>query len=219
MTTYAEDAWTQVIRTIHRYGMYRASEGMAALESTAARIVRDMGGFYALCISTHGDRDRDEFLRRYNNLQLNNGGKHMKITVEFDSTQEMRDFCQQFGGAAPIRIELGDTPAPEPEKKKTKKEAALPVQPAAAPATPAQAATAALTAAPAIPTPAPAAAPAALTHDTVARAAAKLIRANPATKDPIKAVLTRYKVDMIPNLPAEALPAFAQELRILGGEL
>lgn len=140
----------------------------------------------------------------------------MKITVEFDSTQEMRDFCQQFGGAAPIRIELGDAPAPEPEKKKTKKEAALPVQPAA---TPAQAAMAALTAAPAIPTPAPAAAPAALTHDTVARAAAKLIRANPATKDPIKAALARYKVDMIPNLPAEALPAFAQELRSLGGEL
>ena len=212
MTTYAEDAWTQVIRTIHRYGMYRALEGMAALDPTAARIVRDMGGFYALCISTHGDRDRDEFLRRYNNLQLNNGGKHMKITVEFDSTQEMRDFCQQFGGVTPIRIELEAPSASEPEKKKTKKEAALPVQTKAADPAPETQDLSPVQPMSAVPQ-------SGLTHDLVARAAAKLIRSNPQTKEPIKAILTRYKVDMIPNLPADALPAFAAELRSLGGEL
>ena len=135
----------------------------------------------------------------------------MKIVIECESFEELFDYVKKIGSG------VWDAPTPAPaEPKKTR-------------ATKSESAQALPTAAPAEPTPAPAPAPEIMpapvpaaptvTREACAKAAANLMRTNPAAREQLKGILTGYGVNSIPTIPEVMLPDFAEKIRALGGTL
>ena len=57
----------------------------------------------------------------------------------------------------------------------------------------------------------------AVTREACAKAAANLMRTNPAAREQLKGILTGYGVNSIPTIPEVMLPDFAEKIRALGG--
>lgn len=136
----------------------------------------------------------------------------MKIIIETESLEELRQIARELGGAAP---EAAEKPrrakkAPEPPKAE---EPATP-EPVAEPAPEP------------VPIPEPAApAPEALVPteaervyqmDELARAGAGLMQQDRSNSAKLAAILRSFGVNTLPDLPADKYPAFAEELRKLG---
>jgi hypothetical protein len=134
----------------------------------------------------------------------------MKITIECESFEELFNYVQKVAGTA------WETPAPapaEPKRTRTKKAESTQALPTAAPAAPAPAPAPEI-----MPAPVPVA-PAApiVTREACAKAAANLMRTNPAAREQLKGILTGYGVNSIPTIPEIMLPDFAEKIRALGG--
>lgn len=139
----------------------------------------------------------------------------MRITIECESFEELFNYVQKVAGTA------WEAPAPAPaEPKKTRAKKAEPAQalPTAAPAAPAPAPVPEIMPAPVPETPAAPVAPA-VTREACAKAAANLMRTNPAAREQLKGILTGYGVNSIPTIPEVMLPDFAEKIRALGGTL
>lgn len=132
----------------------------------------------------------------------------MKITIECESFEELFNYVQKVAGTA------WEAPAPapaEPKKTRAKKAENTQALPTAAPAEPAPEIMPAPTMpAPNIPAPA-------VTREACAKAAANLMRTNPAAREQLKGILTGYGVNSIPTIPEVMLPDFAEKIRALGG--
>lgn len=130
----------------------------------------------------------------------------MKITIECESFEELFNYVQKVAGTA------WEAPAPapaEPKKTRAKKAESTQALPTAAPAEPAPEIMPA-------PVPVAPAAPA-VTREACAKAAANLMRTNPAAREQLKGILTGYGVNSIPTIPEVMLPDFAEKIRALGG--
>ena len=127
----------------------------------------------------------------------------MRITIECESFEELFNYVQKVAGTA------WEAPAPapaEPKKTRAKKAESTQALPTAAPAEPA----------PEI-MPAPVPETPAVTREACAKAAANLMRTNPAAREQLKGILTGYGVNSIPTIPEVMLPDFAEKIRALGG--
>lgn len=136
----------------------------------------------------------------------------MKITIECESFEELFNYVQKVAGTA------WEAPAPapaEPKKTRTKKAESTQALPTAAPAEPTPAPAPAPEIMPA-PVPVAPAAPV-VTREACAKAAANLMRTNPAAREQLKGILTGYGVNSIPTIPEVMLPDFAEKIRALGG--
>ena len=130
----------------------------------------------------------------------------MKITIECESFEELFNYVQKVAGTA------WEAPAPapaEPKKTRAKKAESTQALPTAAPAAPE------IMPAPVPETPAAPVAP--VTREACAKAAANLMRTNPAAREQLKGILTGYGVNSIPTIPEVMLPDFAEKIRALGG--
>lgn len=136
----------------------------------------------------------------------------MRITIECESFEELFNYVQKVAGTA------WEAPAPapaEPKKTRAKKAESTQALPTAAPAEPAPAPAPEI-----MPAPVPVA-PAApvVTREACAKAAANLMRTNPAAREQLKGILTGYGVNSIPTIPEVMLPDFAEKIRALGGTI
>lgn len=68
----ASDEWEKVLRSVRKYGSYRAKEAIESLEPLTAKVVRMLGGFSAICQSTDGDWLRKNFVSLFNEAQETN---------------------------------------------------------------------------------------------------------------------------------------------------
>ena len=130
----------------------------------------------------------------------------MKITIECESFEELFNYVQKVAGTA------WEAPAPapaEPKKTRAKKAESTQALPTEAPAAPE------IMPAPVPETPAAPVAP--VTREACAKAAANLMRTNPAAREQLKGILTGYGVNSIPTIPEVMLPDFAEKIRALGG--
>lgn len=134
----------------------------------------------------------------------------MKITIECESFEELFNYVAKASGSMAT---WEATPAPEPKKTSKKKaEPAVQPLPVAQPEPVPEIMPA--------PTPAPVApATPAIDRNTCAKAAATLMRTNPATREQLKAILTGYGVPSIPDIPDDKIADFAEKIRALGGTL
>lgn len=138
----------------------------------------------------------------------------MKITIECESFEELFNYVQKVAGTA------WEAPAPapaEPKKTRAKKAESTQALPTAAPAEPAPAPAPAPEIMPAPTMPAPNIPAPTITREACAKAAANLMRTNPAAREQLKGILTGYGVNSIPTIPEVMLPDFAEKIRALGG--
>lgn len=132
----------------------------------------------------------------------------MKIVIECESFEELFDYVKKIGSG------VWDAPAAAPAEKKprAKKSETTQALPTAAPAEPTPAPAPEIMPAPVPETPA-------VTREACAKAAANLMRTNPAAREQLKGILTGYGVNSIPTIPEIMLPDFAEKIRALGGTL
>jgi hypothetical protein len=64
----AEDEWEEVIRTIHKFGLYRQQEAMEHLKDYTAYIVRHIG-YQNICMSENNTWNKKEFIAEYNQMK------------------------------------------------------------------------------------------------------------------------------------------------------
>lgn len=131
----------------------------------------------------------------------------MKITIECESFEELFNYVKKIGSG----VWDAPTPAPAEKKPRAKKSESTQALPTAAP-TP----TPEIMPAPVPETPAAPVAPV-VTREACAKAAANLMRTNPAAREQLKGILTGYGVNSIPTIPEVMLPDFAEKIRALGG--
>ena len=134
----------------------------------------------------------------------------MKIIIECESFEELFDYVKKIGSG------VWDAPASapaEPKKTRAKKAESTQALPTAAPAPAPE-----IMPAPVPDTPAAPVAPV-VTREACAKAAANLMRSNPAARDQLKAILTGYGVATIPSIPEIMIPDFAEKIRALGGTI
>lgn len=131
----------------------------------------------------------------------------MKITIECESFEELFNYVQKVAGTA---WEAPAAAPAEPKKTRAKKAESTQALPTAAPAAPAPAPVPEI-----MPAPVPEAP--AVTREACAKAAANLMRTNPAAREQLKGILTGYGVNSIPSIPEVMLPDFAEKIRALGG--
>ena len=65
----AGEEWEKVVKAIRHFGIYRANEAVATLHPVTAKVVKRLGGFGKMCISTSGDWDRQNFLKMFDAYQ------------------------------------------------------------------------------------------------------------------------------------------------------
>lgn len=129
----------------------------------------------------------------------------MRITIECESFEELFNYVQKVAGTA------WEAPAPapaEPKKTRAKKAESTQALPTAAPTPTPEIMPAPVPVAPAAPV---------VTREACAKAAANLMRTNPAAREQLKGILTGYGVNSIPTIPEVMLPDFAEKIRALGG--
>jgi hypothetical protein len=64
----AEDEWEEVLKAIHRYGIYRQDEALESLKPYTAYITRHIG-FRNICMAEDQTWNKKEFIGEYNELK------------------------------------------------------------------------------------------------------------------------------------------------------
>lgn len=83
----ADDEWHKVQKAIGKYGFYNSTEAEASLDPFTAKVVRNMGGFRAICMAEDNEWTRKNFMRLWDDMQ-----DRRKTTLQYDpkylTTQE-----------------------------------------------------------------------------------------------------------------------------------
>lgn len=64
----ANEEWAKVQKAVRSYGFYNAEQAIKSLEPFTQKVVRQLGGFAAVCTSEDGDWLRKNFLRLFGEL-------------------------------------------------------------------------------------------------------------------------------------------------------
>lgn len=65
----ADEEWHNVQKAIGRYGYYNSEEAEKSLDPFTAKVVRNMGGFRAICMADDNEWTRKNFMRLWENMQ------------------------------------------------------------------------------------------------------------------------------------------------------
>lgn len=99
----AGEAWSQVVKAMRAYGVYRLDDARATLNAQVWRCVEAMGGWRELCLSENGVADRAHFIRIYDTVQARE--KERRQTLP-----EVRALAAHYAQAA---LGAGEQPALE----------------------------------------------------------------------------------------------------------
>lgn len=83
----ADDQWHEVQRAIGKYGFYNSEEAERSLDPFTARVVRNMGGFRAICMSEDNDWTRKNFMRLWDEMQ-DRGKTVLQYDTKYLTAQE-----------------------------------------------------------------------------------------------------------------------------------
>ena len=86
------EAWSEVQKSIRRYGMYRETEALESLSEETRNVVKAIG-FQNLCTSVDHMADRAHFIRLYESRSKK---KHEHVAMGPRLTEQIKQLAQSF---------------------------------------------------------------------------------------------------------------------------